>query len=245
MALEEQLLVARASGRPCAVPPGDQPGSEQAAYAVQQAISRTLGPIGGWKVGAAGPEAAPNAAPLPASVLLPSGAVLGPEFSDRLIESEIAFRLSEDLPPRAEAYGRADILAAIDACLPVIEIVQWRILEGSSASPLLKLADHLGHGALILGERMAEWQGIDFPHLRVRQEIEGGDITLRTGNPAGDMIRLIQWLANNGARWAGGLKAGQIITCGSWTGMLPVGPGAEARTSFVGFAPVSVRFHAG
>ena len=29
-------------------------------------------------------------------------------------------------------------------------------------------------------------------------------------NPAGDMIRLIQWLADTGARWAGGLKSGAV-----------------------------------
>ncbi len=41
----------------------------------------------------------------------------------------------------------------------------------------------------------------------------------RTGsNTSGDLMRLVPWLANEGAVRTGGLKAGQWITTGSWTG---------------------------
>lgn len=243
MSLTEQLLAARAEGRPLATAATVEPADAAAAYAVQQAISRTLGPIGGWKVGAAGPEAPPSAAPLPASGILPSGAALGPEFTDRLVESEIAFRLGADLPPRAQPYGRDEIIAAIASCHPVIEVVQWRIEAGLTASPLLKLADAAGHGALIVGAPISGWQGIDFPALTVTQEIEGTPAKQATGNPAGDMIRLIAWLADEGAVWSGGLRAGQIVTCGSWTGALPAPAGAAVRVSFAGAEAVTLGFH--
>lgn len=244
MTLDERLLAARAAATPCAVEAEALPTTEAEAYAAQHAVSRRLGPIGGWKVGAAGPEAPPSAAPLPLSVLFPSGISLGRGFSDRLIESEIAFRLAADLPPRPGGYKRAEILAAIGPCLPVIEVVQWRILAGGAAPPLLKLADHLGHGALILGEARQDWRQMDFATLSVRQEIAGSAPLVRTGNPAGDMIRLIHWLAEEGAIWAGGLKAGQIVTCGSWTGALPAPAGAAVRAEFAGFAAVSLHFDA-
>lgn len=242
MGLEEWLLAARAAAAPCAVPAEAAPAETAAAYAVQHRVSQRLGPIGGWKVGAAGPEAEPSAAPLPLAALRPSGASLGPEFSDRLIESEIAFRMTADLPPRTGGYQRAEILAAIGPALPVIEVVQWRIAGFAGASPLLKLADHLGHGALILGEPVEDWREIDFTTLAVTQAIAGQESLTRIGNPAGDMIRLIQWLADEGAHWAGGLKAGQIVTCGSWTGAVAAPAGAAVRTAFAGFAPVNLQF---
>jgi 2-keto-4-pentenoate hydratase len=41
----------------------------------------------------------------------------------------------------------------------------------------------------------------------------------RTGsNTSGDLLRLPVYLANEGAARTGGLKAGQWITTGSWTG---------------------------
>jgi 2-keto-4-pentenoate hydratase len=46
------------------------------------------------------------------------------------------------------------------------------------------------------------------------------------------MIRLMIWMANEGAVWAGGLKAGQFVTCGSWTGKSVVGEHAKVRVRF-------------
>ncbi|HEX3983099.1 MAG TPA: 2-keto-4-pentenoate hydratase [Acidisoma sp.] len=243
-ALAGRLLEARRTGAPITLNEVERPASEAAAYAVQAAVTAALGPIGGWKVGAAGPDAAPSGAPLPGSGILPSGAALDATFTDRLVESEIAFRLGQDLPPRREAYTKDEIMAAIASCHPVIEIVQWRVRDFATASNPVKLADSVGHGALIVGEAITGWQGIDFPRLDVRQEIAGAATKQAVGNPAGDMIRLIAWLANEGAVWAGGLRAGQIVTCGSWTGALPAPAGAAVNVTFAGTTPVSVQFAA-
>ena len=240
--LTSRLLEARRSGLVIAVAPEDVPATEAEAYVVQHAVAETLGPIGGWKVGAGGPDAPPSAAPLPASVIMTAPATLPPEYSDRLVEAEIAFRLARDLPPRDSAYTRDEVLAAIGSCHPVVEVVQWRIREHRAAPANLKLADHLGHGALVVGEAVAGWQAIDFAGLRVTQEIAGQAPKHGVGNPGGDMIRLIAWLADEGAVWAGGLKAGQIVTCGSWTGMTPAAAGAPVVVTFDGLAPVTLSF---
>jgi 2-keto-4-pentenoate hydratase len=42
--------------------------------------------------------------------------------------------------------------------------------------------------------------------------------------------------------WAGGLKAGQFVTCGSWTGKTLVGPAATARVRFPSLGEVRVRY---
>lgn len=242
MTLTEQLLTARQDGKALPLTAVAAPATMAAAYEVQQEISRALGAIGGWKVGVAGPEAPASGAPLPAAGILPSGTVLGPDFTDRLIESEIAFRLAQDLPPREAPYTRAEIVAAIGSCHPVIEVVQWR-LEGFPNIPeVLKLADGIGHAALIVGDAIDNWQALDFPSLAVTQEIAGAAPKHGTGNPAGDMIRLIGWLADEGAVWSGGLRAGQIVTCGSWTGALPAPAGAAVSVRFAGITPVTVSF---
>jgi 2-keto-4-pentenoate hydratase len=169
---------------------------------------------------------------------------LPPAYSDRLVEAEIAFRIARDLPPRDAAYSRAEVLAAIGSCHPVVEVVQWRVEEGVAAAPNLKLADNLGHGGLVVGEAVPNWQAIDFTALQVTQEIAGQAPKQGKGNPAGDMIRLIAWLADEGAVWAGGLKAGQIVTCGSWTGITEAAAEAQVVVTFDGLAPVTLTFQA-
>jgi 2-keto-4-pentenoate hydratase len=238
----ERLLEARREGTVISVPPEAAPHSEAEAYVVQRAVAQSLGPIGGWKVGAGGPEAAPSAAPLPASGILPAPAVLPAAYSDRLVEAEIAFKLGADLPPRAAPYKRTEVLAAIASCHPVVEVVQWRIQDWRPAPANLKLADHSGHGALVVGEAQPDWETIDFATLGVTQASEGQAPKQGSGNPAGDMIRLIAWLADEGAVWAGGLKAGQIVTCGSWTGITEAAADAPITVTFAGFNPVVLRF---
>ena len=168
-----RLLEARRSGVIIAVVPEDVPQTEAAAYAVQHAIAATLGPIGGWKVGAGGPDASPSGAPLPASGIVAAPARLPPQYSARLVEAEIAFRIASDLPPRDAAYTRDEVLTAIGSCHPVVEVVQWRIRDFRPAPAHLKLADALGHGGLVVGEAVPDWRAIDFASLQVTQEIAG------------------------------------------------------------------------
>jgi 2-keto-4-pentenoate hydratase len=236
------LLQARASGTLLpGLPDAVAPPTAEAAYAIQQCIMDELGAIGGWKVGAPGPTAEPNCAPMPAVGIARSPAVLrAADFAAPYIESEIAFLLRADLPSREAPYAAAEVSAAIASCHPAIEIVQSRFADPDAAGALANLADLIRHGAFIYGEAIDGWEGLDFTTLAVTQTIEGGPVRNGVGNPAGDMLRLMVWLANQGARWAGGLRAGQIVTCGSWTGMTLAGPGSVV-TSFAGTAPVTLR----
>ena len=234
------LLAARADGPGGPLPPALRPATAQDAIAIQRLTFEALGPIGGWKVGAAGPEAPPSAAPMPASGIYRAPARLpGAAFTTRDIESEIAFVLGRDLPPRETPYTRAEAVHAIASCHPGIEILQSRFAAPPDALSLL--ADLLRHGAYVLGAEINDWHGIDFATVEARQTI-AGKVTSHIGNPAGDMIRLLLWLANEGAVWAGGLLAGQIITTGSWTGATPAPPQSQVRTEFVGLGALELRF---
>jgi 2-keto-4-pentenoate hydratase len=238
------LLNARADG--CALqglPEAAQPRTPAEAYAVQQAVMAELGEIGGWKVGAPGPDAAPSCAPLPARFVLPSPASLSAaDFPRPFVESEIAFRMAADLPAREAPYDAAELRAAIASCHPAIELVQSRFTDPDAAGALANLADLIRHGAFVWGEAIERWEAIDFPALSVTQTVTGGAVRVGVGNPAGDMMRLLVWLSNEGARWAGGLRAGQFVTCGSWTGMTPVADlPADVVTRFTGAPPVHLR----
>ncbi len=226
-----------------AFPAALAPPDEAAAYAVQRRVSAGLGPVGGWKVGAPGPHGPPSAAPLPAGGIHPSPH-RAPANARALrgVEAEIAFRLGADLPPRAAPYGRAEVVSAIACCLPAIEILDSRFADPAAMDPFSLLADSLSHGALVFGAPAANWRGIDFAREGVRVLVDGAELKTATANPAGDMIRLIQWLANAGARWAGGLKAGQYVTCGSWTGKDFVGPGAQVQVEFAHAGHAAVEF---
>ena len=219
-----------------------RPRTEEQAYLIQRAIAAELGPIGGWKVGSPGPDGPVNCAPLPAAAIQDSPAeVTG---SDRLVEAEIAVRFAHDLPPRAQPYTRDEVLAAIASAHPAIEVLESRYVDVSAVDPLSALADSLSHFGLVLGPAIPGWQDLDLAAERVRLLAGGAEVKAGQGNPAGDMLRLLVWMANTGAHWAGGLRAGQVVTTGSWTGKDPVPPGAEARIVFSRAGEAAVRFAA-
>jgi 2-keto-4-pentenoate hydratase len=234
------LLAARSGGLPAAFPPELAPQSEADAYEIQRLTIAALGPIGGWKVGADGPDAQPNCAPMPKSGLHEAPATLhGADFTTREVESEIALVLARDLPLRDAPYTRDEIIAAIGSCHPGIEVLQSRF--AGPVDRLSTLADLSRHGAYVTGAPIPGWEHIDFTHVTVTQAI-GEDVRHGRGNPAGDMIRLVQWLASTGAAWAGGLRAGQVITTGSWTGSTPAPEADHVISEFSVAAPVALGF---
>ena len=153
-------------------------------------------------------------------------------------------RLARSLPPREQPYDAAAVMAAVGSMHPIIEVLDSRYLDPDAVDPLSALADSLSHGGLAVGPAIAGWQDVDLRTEQVRMLVDGAEVKARTGNPAGDMVRLLVWLANTGARWAGGLQAGQVVTTGSWTGKDTVPGGAEARAVFARCGEVAVRFTA-
>ena len=235
------LRAARRSpaGRLAALPEALRPADAATAYRIQAKAMEGVA-IGGWKVGAAGPGKPCICGPMPAAGIVASAATL-PAGLMRGVEAEVAFRIGHDLPPRATPYSRDEIIAALATAHPVIEILESAYLDPDVVEPLSNLADSILHGGFIYGPGLAEWHGLDFPNITVTQTINDEEMQ-RTGNPAGDMIRLVEWLANEGSVWAGGLKAGQFVTCGSWTGKTPAPAGATIRVRFPGLGEAHAVF---
>jgi 2-keto-4-pentenoate hydratase len=239
------LLNARRTHTPIAdLPPELQPTSLEEVARVHEEMILAYGEIGGWKIGAGTPEATPFFAPMPRAWMAASGAILsGPTYRYRVLEAEIAFLLGADLPPRATPYTPDEVVAAIASCHPIIEELESGLIDPKAANNLSALADLQMHGGFVYGPAYADWKSIDFAQETVTLTIDGAVRVERTGsNTSGDLMRLLPYLANEGAPRTGGLYAGQWITTGSWTGNTPALPGSEAEASFTHAGRVTLRF---
>jgi 2-keto-4-pentenoate hydratase len=210
---------------------------------VQDRLALAYGAIGGWKVGAPTPDATPMFAPMPLAWIASNHAELGGRHRFRGLEAEIAFQMGKDLPPRAKAYSRDEVVAAIASCHPAIEVIESGLTDPLKATKLSMIADLQMHGAFVYGDPVANWQGIDFSKEHVVLAVDGVVRVERTGsNTSGDLMRLLPWLANEGAARTGGLKAGQCITTGSWTGVTLAMACSTVNVQFSAAGEVDLRF---
>ena len=228
------LLAVRANpaNKLAALPEALRPADRAEAYAIQRLVAESFSGIGGWKVGAANPSADPQCGALPQVNVVASPASFDSTHRSNFIEAEVSFTIGHDLPPRAQPYSREEVIAAMATAHPTIELLDPRYIDADAVDPFSGLADSQSHFALIVGPGRADWHGIDFAAEIAEQYVDGALHKTHQGNPGGDMVRLVQWVANTGAVWAGGLKAGQVVTCGSWTGKSPVGAKADIRVHF-------------
>ena len=226
-----------------ALPEQLRPHGLQDAIAVQLATMAILGPIGGWKVGAANASATPSASPLALSGIQQSPGTV--HARTRIAECEIGFRFAKALPPRDAPYTQAEVIAAIGSCQATIEAVDPRFISHAGLDPLTILADCGMHGGLVVGQPIAEWRPEMFRTLKVVSTVNGVLQREAEGsNPGGtDLMRLLVWLANSEVvRAAGGLAAGAYVTTGSWTGADLLPEGAYVAGRFDGFPPVEATF---
>ncbi len=246
--LAQRLAQAFATGT--RIPAAEIPVADEAqAYAVQDAwmaqVVRAGSSVGGWKVGAPNNQSEPNAAPLPANCLRLSGAHLGaPATSLRGMELELAVRLKHDLMPGDRLPGRDEIAAAIGEVLPVIELVDSRLVETRQAPAAPRLADLGSHGALVLGAPASgvDPASLDLTRLHTRLAFGGkvvADVT--GGHTAPDLWRLLAWLARHAQARGLPLRAGQVVTTGSCTGLLIAEPGTVVEGELTGIGSVSLR----
>ncbi|HXC96327.1 MAG TPA: hypothetical protein VNU92_11540 [Edaphobacter sp.] len=220
MSAAGMLLAARRTNTPIEDLPEElRPQALDEAYFVQGRLALAYGETGGWKVGAPTPDATPLFAPMPRAWIAADNAELvGNRF--RGLEAEIAFLIGKDLPPRDQPYSHDEIVVAIASCHPAIEVIESGLADPLKATRLSMIADLQMHGGFVYGEPVTDWQRIDFSKEHVSLAVDGVLRVKRTGsNTAGDLMRLLPWLANEGVTRTGGLRAGQWVTTGSWTGV--------------------------
>lgn len=236
------LLEARRSGRQI-VPPFVL-ADREAVYAIQDGVAAATGPVAGWKVGASSPTADPSPAPLLAGTLAPSPARFDGKAMHVIgLEVEIAFHISRDVAARTAPVGRDEALAAVGDAFVAMEVVDTRLVNAQQADPAWVLADNQANHALVVGTSIPNWRGLDWPGLQVKLVVDGRAVVDQAGGlRAGDPVRLLVWMIDHAVRRRGGLRAGQVITTGSWTGLPFFPPGTKARGEFAGLGSVEASF---
>ncbi|MBV9198164.1 MAG: fumarylacetoacetate hydrolase family protein [Alphaproteobacteria bacterium] len=226
------------------LPPGCRPQTDADAYQIQEAVALQLGEtVGGWKVGAASAAGAAFCAPIWMRMIRPSPAsYLAAELRIIGIEAEIAFRLGRDLPARTAAYDRAEVIAGA-ALHPVIEVVDSRYADFRALDRLSILADNFSNGGLVYGPAVQDWEKLDLASTAIMVTEDGEPFAGSSAGAARDPIAALVDFANlmNGR---GGVKAGTLVTTGSWTGMVFTRRGAQIVADFGPLGRVEVAFPA-
>jgi 2-keto-4-pentenoate hydratase len=210
------LSRARKSGEPLAAfPEALVPQDRAAAYAIQDEVIALEGDVGGWKI-AAGTEPEPLCSPILSSLFLPTGATLDIAASMATVaEVEVAVRLGRDLAARDGFYSRDEVIAAIEGLLPALEIIGTRFAPGVDVPRLLAVGDLQVNAAVVCGNLVTDWQGLDLANLKAGLTIGAESFEVETGASFDATIDALLWLANEGSIRQGGLRAGQIIITGS------------------------------
>ena len=247
-AVAQALLRAREGG-----PPADDSAfrgrvtSLEQAYAIQERVVAQLdgGPVPRyWKSGAPARSDPLRHAPLPAAGVRASGASMADlPLRHRWIEAEVALRLGRAVSAQ-DARG-LDLAAAqglVDAMCVSIEVVDSRWAAARDAAPLLKVADLLVHGGLVLGEPVP-YAARDWAQQECRVRIGAGEWqvfrgSLGIGEPA---WVLPEWL-RHATRHGAAVPAGTVVSCGTWCGLLDARAGDSVEAEFPGIGAARLRF---
>ncbi len=225
-----------------ALPEAFRPATLDDAHAIQEATAAQLAEsIAGWKVSAT-PDGRVARGALLRSRLYASGCRIAADAVPLLgVEAEIAFRFDRDLVPRVRPYDYDEIAAAVTA-LPAIEVVDSRF-RGYPNAPLLdRIADCMSNGAFVYGEAQERWRDFDLETLDVELVVDDHRIVHRAGGhpTKGPLLPAVALV--NDLRGSTGVRVGQIVTTGTYTGLNFAKPGQTVVATFAGFGSVSVHF---
>lgn len=242
--LAAALVAARRERRPLRADPAAAPVSPDEAYAVQDAVARAMHPgrrPDTWKVGAPAADAEPSAAPI-FRVLDAPATWNEPPLVVRAIEAEVAFVLARDVSAAEVASIALD--EAFDFACAVIEVCDARLADFGDAPALMKLADSQVNAGLVVGSGVPFDAIEDFSDVRCEVRIDDhlafdGVSTHALGDPR---VLLRWWLQHTAAR--GKLVAGDLVTTGTWCGMIEVPTGATVAVRMHGIGQARVAFAA-
>lgn len=237
------LVRARQSMQPIpGLPEACRPQSVADAHAIQDATTAALGkPVGAFKA-MTPPDSDPNRGVIYAGTIHPSPARMpAAEVPACGVEGEVAFIFRRDLPPRERPYTRDEVSAVVDA-LAAIEVIHSRYADRTAVSNLENLADSISNGGFVYAAPLADWRGLSLGTLNVRLTVNGETVLEKQGgHPTGDPLGVAVALVNM-MRDKGGVRAGQFVTCGSWTGLRFLQPGDVCGVRFEGLGEAEVTF---
>jgi 2-keto-4-pentenoate hydratase len=248
----DALRNARLSGEKLTSYPGPAPKGMGEAFAIQSAVRTSIGwKHAGWKIGCTSQRAqaalktnGPFPGPVYAERTFASGAhVQTLATNSRTTEPEIAFTLARDLPKRDQAWEVTEVLAAVAAVHPAIEIVNPRLPKGFNDVVEWYVADGGLSHALVLGPGVKPLAQGDYAKITNRVSINGQSKYTGVGaNALGGPELALTWLANDLIKKGLFLRAGDVVTTGVITEVFDttIGDFVEAAYDPIGTVTVQL-----
>ena len=226
------------------LPPADvAPATREDAFAIQDRMAELVRDrCVGWKVGAAvravqileGHDG-PIIGRMLASRIFASPAQVPAMFDGYKIECEFAFRFRQDVPARASAYTRSELVPLL-VFHPGLELAGSRYAPGTGGRKFTTrdaIADNGAGGGYAVAEGIEEWHGIDFEHMTIDARIdEGKPIEVYTGELRRDPVDILVETVNGLAARGIGLAAGDLLSTGSLTVPTPLRRGQRYVARF-------------
>ncbi|HYD05607.1 MAG TPA: hydratase [Reyranella sp.] len=227
------------------------PPDKATAYRIAGMVAEELGwPVLGWKIAAAKEEmqkALRTDSPIYGRTFFlreTPASFVHARLASPIPEVEYQARLGAGLPPRDKPYSIEEVTEAVASLHPGIEMAECRFVH-DAAFPALPaiLADGAGSGTIVYGRAIADWRQLDIGGQEVTLSSNGKLRRKGTAAAALDhpMVPLT-WLANELSRTGVGMKAGQMVSTGTLTGMLAPKAGEAYVADFGPFGAVTVSF---
>lgn len=228
------------------VPPDTTTG-----YRVAALVSEELGwPVVGWKIAAMKEEmqkALRTDQPIYGRVFFARetpASFVHARLASPIPEVEYQARLGADLPSREKPYSLEEVTEAVASLHPGVELAECRFVHDAAFPPLPAiLADGAGSGTIVYGPAISNWRTLDIAGQEVTLSSNGRQ--RRRGSAAAALdhpVVPLTWLANELSRTGVGMKAGQMISTGTLTGMLAPKPGEDYVADFGPLGSVRVTF---
>ena len=242
-AAERILAARRSAGRSLpTLPETLHPGNLAHAYAIQEAVSRKVGAIGGWRVCVAEPAAPLLCAPVPLASIHP-GSIRLAAGGRRLVRAQpvLCFRVGHGLADYDAPFTRQQAIDAIEAASLGAEILGPHLERTADADQLTAIAESCGHAALVHGRSVRDWRNTTAIGLVITTTAGRKRAVVRRSAGITSVGEKVQWLANDGARWGGGLQVGQLIVIALQTAELRIAPGMSVQLAADGLGTAEIR----
>jgi 2-keto-4-pentenoate hydratase len=249
----DRILAARAGvAKLDGLPDAERPRTIEDGYRMLRvAAERWRDAPVGWKVGATSKEvqamfgiAEPVYGPVFETTVFQSPARLqAAAFQHLLLEAELAFSFREGLPTRAKPYAREEVMEAIEAVIPSIEIISPRFKRLSVDHTPQFIADFSGNAGAVLGTPCRDWRGLDLAAQEAAMIIGGatrqrGSGALTLGHP----LNVLEWLVAAMSARGEAIRKGELVMTGTMTGLHAPKPGEPAVADFGALGRVEVVF---
>ena len=206
------------------------PASIDEAYAIQRVFqeveeTRGRGAIAGYKIGLTTPvmqqlcgvDEPCYGAIFASEVYHRRAEVSAREYCRLGVETEIAFRLGDDLPRGGNPSG---ITAAVESAMAAIELIEDLHYDYKQLDAVALVAGNVWNAGAVLGTPVVEWRTLDLAQVTARLSINGREIgSGRGGDVMGQPLHALAWLADKLGAARTPLRRGMVVMTGS---MVPI-----------------------